>query len=252
METFKVSGGVTDYINAFSNDVQKLGKSTQQKAPKSAKEMGKAVLNAFNQLGGMILAGHLNKLGRPHKVMLNSLLSPAPVGFWHVTIGNPHHPIMSMGNMILKNTTIEHYGPLGLDDFPTGIKVTCELTHGKPRDIRDIEKLYMHGNDRIYHGMGSKVFDMYNNSKEYSNKKGELDNIIAKGTPDKDIVIGTGKGKQTIATINDVSKMGKVLQKYFGHTDTFSIYVAAAEQEYGASKPSQKDYNNKQHGGKQT
>ena len=121
----------------------------------------------MNQLGGMLIGGMLNNFGRPQKQLVNSLLSPAPVGFWHLTIGNPHHPIMSLGNMILKNTTIEHYGPLGLDDFPTGIRVTCELERGKSRDIRDIEKIYMHGNDRIYTSMGPKVFDMYEHSQEY-------------------------------------------------------------------------------------
>ena len=42
---------------------------------------------------------------------------------------------------ILKSTKIEHYGPLGLDDFPTGLKVVCELKRAKSRDKRDIEKL---------------------------------------------------------------------------------------------------------------
>jgi hypothetical protein len=231
LNLFKANGGVSDYINAIAKDYTTVSASIGNIFPKTLGEAVAAVKNAFNQLGGMIIAGHLNKFGRPHKVMLNSLLSPAPVGFWHLTIGNPHHPIMSIGNMILKQTTIEHYGPLGLDDFPTGIKVTCELTRGKPRDVRDIEKLYMHGNDRIYHSMGPKVFDMYTNAKEYKN-----DNFNIKFEEgDPNITIGVGNDQEEIATISDISNMSKVLQKYFGHTDTYSIYVAASEQEYGAS-----------------
>lgn len=234
LNLFKANGGVSDYINAIAKDYTTVSASIGNVFPKTAKEAVAALKNMFNQLGGMIIAGHLNKFGRPHKVMLNSLLSPAPVGFWHLTIGNPHHPIMSIGNMILKQTTIEHYGPLGLDDFPTGIKVTCELTRGKPRDIRDIEKLYMHGNDRIYHSMGPKIFEMYTNAKEY-NTDSELKNIkVIEGNPD--ITIGTGDKQETVATISDISAMSKVLQKYFGHTDTYSIYVAAAEQEHGSNK----------------
>ena len=247
MQIFKTSGGITNFIEAFTADAQTIGKSMN--FPKTAKEFVDVAKNALNQLGGMIIAGQLNKLGRPHKVMLQSLLSPAPVGFWHVTVGNPFHPIMSMGNMILKNTTIEHYGPLGLDDFPTGIKVTCELTRGKPRDIRDIEKLYMHGNDRIYHSMGPKIFDMYAHAKEYNDDKFD---IAVKETGDANIELGTGENKTKVVEISDIGKMSKVLQKYFGHTDTYSIYISAAEQEYGASKPSQQDYNNKNHDGKQT
>ena len=131
--------------------------------------------------------------------------------------------------MILKNTTIEHFGPLGLDDFPTGIRVTCELERGKSRDIRDIEKLYMHGNDRIYSSMGPKIFDMYKKSTEYRNKYKSPKPIEGNA----DATIPTNAGDMTIS---DIGGLSHVLQKYFGHKDTYSIYVAACEQEMGAHK----------------
>ena len=135
-----------------------------------------------------------------------------------------------MGNMIIKSTTIEHYGPLGLDDFPTGLKVTVELDRGKPRDIRDIEKLYMHGNDRVFSSMGPKVFDMYKHAKEY---KGSSKTMVG----GRDSEIDTSDEKNITAP----DELKSVLRKYFGQDDTYSIYVAAAEQEYGAhKKPSQK------------
>jgi len=86
-----------------------------------------------------------NKLGRPALYAVTSILDGSPTGFWHVTIGNPRNPIMSMGNMIVKDTKIQHYGPLGLDDFPTGIKVTMTLEHAKARDITEIGKMYTQG-----------------------------------------------------------------------------------------------------------
>jgi hypothetical protein len=120
----------------------------------------KSALKAIGQgFAGMIIGGALNKLGRPQKNFLNSLLSPAPVGLWHVTIGNPFHPIMSFGNMILEKTTITHTGALGLDDFPTGLKVVVDLKRAKGRDKRDIEKMYLHGINRIYTPVGSERID---------------------------------------------------------------------------------------------
>lgn len=226
LEIFKTNGGFTDFADAFAKDYSKATGSVRNSLKgKNPAEIAKGFLN---ELGGMIIAGSLNKFGRPHKQMVNSILSPAPIGFWHITIGNPHHPIMSMGNMILKNTKIEHYGPLGLDDFPTGIKVTCEFDRGKTRDIRDIEKLYMHGNDRIGYSMGPKIFDMYKYAKEY---KGESKATAYKG-PDEEMM--TDPTKWTMDITNNNYK--NTLKKYFGHTDTYSIYVAAAEQEYGAGK----------------
>lgn len=218
--------GFTDYIDSFTKDVNDISK----KLPKiDSGNIAKVIKSALNSLGGMLIAGALNKLGRPQKMQAMSILSPAPVGFWHVTIGNPHHPIMSIGNMILKNTTIEHFGPLGLDDFPTGIRVTCELERGKSRDIRDIEKLYMHGNDRIYSSMGPKIFDMYKKSTEYRNKYKSPKPVEGNA----DATIPTNAGDMTIS---DIGGLSHVLQKYFGHKDTYSIYVAACEQEMGAHK----------------
>lgn len=227
LKVFKAKGGATDFIDAFLEDVSTV-------KDKISASMGdnplQAIKNFMNDIGGMIMGGMLNKLGRPQKQMLNSLLSPAPVGFWHVTVGNPHHPIMSMGNMIIKNTTIEHYGPLGLDDFPTGLKVTVELERGKPRDIRDIERLYMHGNDRIYSSMGPEVEEMYKHAREY---KGNTSNKIADAN--MEILTNIEDIKETNLSANN-----DIIKYYFSDTvDRYGIQVAAMEQEYGAHKKKQ-------------
>ena len=227
----KNTRGMAGFIDAFAKDYSdisgKIGETIQSNG---------GLLNTLkqlaNNLGGMLISGALNKLGRPQKQLTASLLSPAPVGFWHVTIGNPHHPIMSMGNMILKNAEIQHYGPLGLDDFPTGLKVVCQLIRGKSRDIRDIEKLYMHGNDRIYSPMGPKIFDMYKHSKEYRGNYGSTTTPPQDGGPNTEATDAFVKDDKKLK--NDL-KMTKVLQKYFGHTDTTSIRIAAMEQDNGSA-----------------
>lgn len=166
LEIFKPSkSNFTDYMDAFSKDVRKGYDAISSKLEgTNPLDLVKKVINI---MGGMLIGGLLNQLGRPAKYQMNSLLSEAPVGLWHVTIGNPHRPILSLGNMILKNTTIEHSGPLGMDDFPTQLKVTCEFDRGKPRDAWGIEQMYMRGNDRIYQSMSKYVLDMYQKAKVY-------------------------------------------------------------------------------------
>lgn len=174
----------TDFADSFSKDLTNIGDKIKSnfgisQGNVSASNIFAALKGILNTLGGMLVGGMLNRLGRPQKAMYNSLLSPAPIGFWHVTIGNPKAPIMSIGNLVLTNVQVEHNGPLGLDNFPTGLKVTVDLDRGKPRDSRDIEKLYMHGNDRIYSSMTDKVYDMYKFAKKYkdlSNKPVEFAN----------------------------------------------------------------------------
>ena len=229
LEIFKKHSGFTGFMDAFFKDV---GKGLEGLGNLTFKDIG----STLNKIGGMLLAGKLNLLGRPQKAMYNSLLSPAPIGFWHVTIGNPKRPIMTIGNMVITNVTVEHNGPLGLDDFPTGLKVTVELDRGKPRDLRDIEKLYMQGTDRIYSSMGDKVFDMYKNAELYKNARNSDPNSYKPVSNIATINNDPADSSKPTVTVSNYAKLNDDMLKYFGTTDTYAVYVPAAEQEYGAGK----------------
>jgi hypothetical protein len=149
LNVFKARGGFTNFVDALSEDLSNLGNKAQTAVQKNGGVLN-TIKSLLNNIGGMLMSGMLNKLGRPQKTMFNSLLSPAPIGFWHVTIGNPKHPIMSIGNMVITNVTVEHNGPLGLDDFPTELTVTVSLKHGMPRDSVDIQKMYTQGRNSIH------------------------------------------------------------------------------------------------------
>ena len=142
----------------------------EENAVETVKEKGEKVLNWLEESNKMFgwsnaIKGMLkNQLGRPAIYAVNSLLTGEAVGPWHLTIGNPLNPIMSMGNMIMTNSEVQHLGPLGLDDFPTEIKVTVQLKHGRPRDSVEIQKMYTKGRDAIYKPMNLiKVNDYFNN-----------------------------------------------------------------------------------------
>ena len=101
--------------------------------------------NLLSQIAG----GALDKMGRPGVQAINSLLSGESTGVWHVTVGNPANPIISIGNMILEKTEVDLHGPLGFDDFPTKVKVVCTLKPARPRDRTDIMAMFSR-NDRMY------------------------------------------------------------------------------------------------------
>ena len=126
-----------------------------------------------------------NGLGRPAVYAFKSLLSGEPVGLWHVTIGNPRNPIMAMGNLIIEGTDFQLYGPLGIDDFPSGIKVTVNLKHAKPRDAAEIANMFTRGETTI----GFKLIggDSLGAPEKYLDS---ADNLIKKfGTKDKNKII---------------------------------------------------------------
>ena len=106
-----------------------------------------------------------NALGRPQAIAWQSLLSGSPAGVWHVMVGNPRNPILSIGNLILENATITQSGPLGIDDFPSELKVTVELKHCTPRDVTDIGRMYTKGAGAIYHVLAGHNIDDFWDSK---------------------------------------------------------------------------------------
>ena len=99
--------------------------------------------------------GKLLKLAVTEDMVTNlkvpmSLLTGAPIGEWHLTIGNPCNPIAMMGNLICKNVKIEFGDILGPDDFPSELKATYTLKHGRDRERGEIESMFNRGDGRLY------------------------------------------------------------------------------------------------------
>lgn len=225
--------------SAFTNGVE--GETTKEKIKNFAKD-----------IGGMLLGGALNKLGRPHKIPMASLLSSAPVGCWHLTVGNPRSPIIEIGNLVCTGSEIEHYGPLGIDDFPTGLRVKVSLEHAKPRDIMAIEQMYGRGDTRIYAPMGEHVMKMYENSTSITAKASP--NMDAKfaaklnktvrdsrffdvcGIDTSNLYVQTAFAKSTAETEKVSIDKIEALKRYFGTEDESMIAFTGGEALFGAEK----------------
>ena len=166
-------GQLTSKANELLGDIQNAFKNG---IVEGAKNIGGALGGYFGNLAksagfteavkGMVK----NALGRPQVYAWHSLVSGDDVGLWHVTVGNPKNPILSIGNLILKNAEIKHMGPLGVDDFPTQLKVSVTLMHPRPRDISDIGRMYTGGTNALYHVLaGHNVEDFFSSSKSSAN-----------------------------------------------------------------------------------
>ena len=112
-------------------------------------------MNIFNNGIDAVTGILQNHLGRPAIYQFNSILDGDLTGLWHLTVGNPLNPIMSIGNLIMTKAEVQHYGPLGIDDFPTGLKVTVSLKHAQPRDSARIEHMYTKGLGTIYQSLNA-------------------------------------------------------------------------------------------------
>jgi hypothetical protein len=213
---------------AFSGGVK--GDSTKEK-----------IINLAKDMGGMLLGGLLNKLGRPQKYAMASLISGAPVGCWHLTVGNPKSPILEVGNLICTGSEIEHYGPLGLDDFPTGIRVKVNLEHGQPRDIMGIEQMYGRGDTRIYAPLGKNVMLMYEKATPANTVSSALNktaNSLKNNTNSTIDKIDTPINSETKTDIPNIKPSTDItsLKRYFGTEEKQLIVNAGGEALFGNEK----------------
>jgi hypothetical protein len=111
--------------------------------------LGNAAKTIGSNILGNVLGGSLDNMGRPQIHGLNALLTGEDTGEWHVTVGNPANPMISVGNLILESTDIAFDGSLGIDDFPSRMIVECKLKPARPRDRNDIMAMFSrHG--RMY------------------------------------------------------------------------------------------------------
>jgi hypothetical protein len=122
------------------------GGSTSADLIKMAKDLGKELGAAGGRLFRQaVTAEFIEKFQAPI-----SLLTGAPVGEWHLTIGNPCNPIAMIGNLVCTGVSISFSEKLGPDDFPTGIKATFTLRHGRERERGEIESIFNRGDGRLY------------------------------------------------------------------------------------------------------
>lgn len=150
-----ILGTLSDAVSSIVNTLKDSASNWKERLKDGAEsfvEGAKKLTGKFVSAGASrALLGQLkNQLGRPAVYAMNSLLDGSPVGLWHVTIGNPKNPIAAFGNLILTNTKITHSGPLGFDDFPTELKVSCTLKHGRSRDLSEVARMYTKGVGAFY------------------------------------------------------------------------------------------------------
>lgn len=225
------SNDVGDVVSNMWSSIGFIGeKMLGIKSGAGRKENWNSFMNSLSSIGNNLAAlfanGLINKLGRPQKFAFTSMISPTPTGQWHLTIGNPRNPILSIGNLLLTKATVKHSGPLGLDDFPTNLTVTVTLEHAKPRDSVAIEAMYMHGDNRIYVPMGAEGIEMMYDSAIAVQRKSETQPENAEQN------VNVTKKEPELESSDNGKKMYK---KYFGMDDIGKIKIAAGEALTGAT-----------------
>lgn len=193
-----IMGQTQNKAGDLKNLVQDLAKDVK------GKEIGKAVeklakSQAVQNLAGSWVSGLMQK-----PLTARAFLDGRAVGEWHLTVGNPMNPIAVIGNLCLQNSTIAFSDSLGIDDFPTEVTFTTNLTHGRPRAKQDIESMFNLGG-------GSMFFTALPQPSTAYNSLGEKNSITANGfrqgstAPDANSATDAKfNGAKSTSTVNDI------------------------------------------------
>lgn len=139
------SGGGTDELNQVRDMLTKVGKEGANVGD-AITELKEKFGDEANRLLRLAVTGEfIEKYQAPL-----SFLTGAPIGEWHLTIGNPCNPIAMIGNLVCENVDITFGDTLGPDDFPTTLKATFTLKHARDRERGEIESIFNRGDGRLY------------------------------------------------------------------------------------------------------
>lgn len=198
-----------------------------------AKAVGKQVSSAATEIGNVLaslaedpiatlkkIAAGAAKLGMiemgkgraPAIVSIKSLLTGEPIGEWHMVVGNPYAPIAMIGNLICTEAKFQFNDIIGADNFPTELKVTITVEHGRPRDAGDIQSMYNQGQGRIYYPPEGEL-DNLNISSATRNSQNDTSwktqNNISKSTAS--VGLFTGSESEFDAIIGQINSTGSQL-----------------------------------------
>lgn len=145
------SGEEIQSLNQFGKDGETITDETRQNFDK---EVG-GMIKGMGKLGASFVSGlikYLINMSGTIKYLSNygALLNGDPVGDWHLTVGNPFNPVVTIGNLICTDMQVNFSDELGPDDFPLEMNVTYTLEHGMARDSDAIQSMFNRGVGRIY------------------------------------------------------------------------------------------------------
>ena len=146
-----LSGQLASEMQSAANGMLQSMAGAIKTGDQSSFDKGKQVFsNIMNNSQAVWRSNALKQSVLPSVQGMKSILIGAPVGNWHLTVGNPLNPIAVIGNLICEDVTFNLGQELGPDDFPDELEATITLQHGMARDLDAIESMFNRGAGRIY------------------------------------------------------------------------------------------------------
>jgi len=176
--TQETVGADTKQIDAMTNLSKSGGNNTKEGIAQMSSVLGDDV-SRYLKLS--VTADFIEKYQAPL-----SFLTGAPIGEWHLVIGNPCNPIAMIGNLLCDDVSIEFGDTLGPDDFPTTMKATYTLKHARARERGEIESIFNRGDGRLY----QSTKETSANLQSFGAFADVAGNVLSEGTPNQALSTG--------------------------------------------------------------
>jgi hypothetical protein len=140
--------------------------------------IGKTAQATGNTVFKALVSKYIEEIKAAYAVMTG-----APSGLWHLTVGNPKSPIISIGDLIVESSTVTFGTELGFNDLPTSFKYEIRVRSARNRGRQEIEQIFNSGMGRIYKRASYDVngnFSVDSVDDSYS-----IRNIVNSVVPDK-------------------------------------------------------------------
>ena len=69
---------------------------------------------------------------------------------WHLTIGNPTSPFVSLGNILVADVNLDFKNELGFNDIPTRLEVDIKIKQGRNLGAQEVFAMFNNGYKRAY------------------------------------------------------------------------------------------------------
>lgn len=139
---------VGSLVEAVKNTADEFKQKAGEKGVLAA--AGEVALGKLKKLADATLQGILAE----HRVMLTGAIAGAsglPNAPWHLTLGNPKKPVMSIGNLVCEKVDVTGKNELGFDDWPTALEAKFTLKNARPLGAQEIENIFNAAQQRIYY-----------------------------------------------------------------------------------------------------
>ena len=146
------------FFEEFSSSYQKISKYSKSSksegtAATQATDQAKSRIEKFKNIGGKLLQSILaSTVGKWRYALLGSiaLMTGENTTPWHLTLGNPYSPFVSLGNIIVDGVDMKFNNEFAFNDIPTRLDVEIKIRLGRNLGAQEIFRMFNNGYMREY------------------------------------------------------------------------------------------------------